>query len=46
VRNGGVKFNYDNPPRRDVAFLDGSGYLALAFRPDNPGGESAVVPVH
>lgn len=30
-------FDYDNPPRRDVALLDASGYLALAFKPDNPG---------
>lgn len=30
-------FNFDNPPRRDVALLYAEGYLALAFRPDNPG---------
>jgi FtsP/CotA-like multicopper oxidase with cupredoxin domain len=30
-------FNFDNPPRRDVAMLPASGYLALAFKPDNPG---------
>ncbi|KAL1306265.1 hypothetical protein AAFC00_004354 [Neodothiora populina] len=30
-------FNFNNPPRRDVAMLDQSGYLALAFKPDNPG---------
>lgn len=30
-------FNYDNPPRRDVALLPAEGYLALAFKPDNPG---------
>ncbi|KAK1756383.1 multicopper oxidase-domain-containing protein [Echria macrotheca] len=30
-------FNFDNPPRRDVAMLPGGGYLALAFKPDNPG---------
>lgn len=31
------KFNFDNPPRRDVALLYAGGYLALAFKPDNPG---------
>ncbi|KAF2089865.1 multicopper oxidase [Saccharata proteae CBS 121410] len=30
-------FTYANPPRRDVAFLPSNGYLALAFKPDNPG---------
>ncbi|KAH8879263.1 Cupredoxin, partial [Thozetella sp. PMI_491] len=30
-------FNLVNPPRRDVATLPGNGYLALAFRLDNPG---------
>ena len=30
-------FKYDNPPRRDVALLPQNGYLAIAFRPDNPG---------
>ncbi|KAI1878681.1 hypothetical protein JX265_002858 [Neoarthrinium moseri] len=30
-------FRYDNPPRRDVAMLPGGGFLALAFKPDNPG---------
>ena len=30
-------FNYDNPPRRDVALLPGTGYVAIAFRTDNPG---------
>ena len=30
-------FNFHNPPRRDVALLPSAGYLALAFRPDNPG---------
>jgi hypothetical protein len=30
-------FNYDNPPRRDTALLPGGGFLAMAFRPDNPG---------
>lgn len=30
-------FNFNNPPRRDVALLPIKGYLAIAFRPDNPG---------
>lgn len=30
-------FNYDNPPRRDVALLPSNGYLAIGFRTDNPG---------
>lgn len=30
-------FNYNNPPRRDVALLPSSGYVAIAFRTDNPG---------
>ncbi|GAB7354000.1 hypothetical protein MBLNU459_g4593t2 [Dothideomycetes sp. NU459] len=30
-------FNFNNPPRRDVALLYSEGYLALAFKPDNPG---------
>ncbi|KAH8671284.1 multicopper oxidase-domain-containing protein [Xylariales sp. PMI_506] len=30
-------FNYNNPPRRDVAMLPGGGFLAIAFKPDNPG---------
>jgi hypothetical protein len=31
--------NWDltNPPRRDVATLPGNGYLAIAFKKDNPG---------
>lgn len=29
--------NKANPPRRDVATLPGNGYLALAFKLDNPG---------
>ena len=32
-----TNFNLNNPPRRDVALLYQGGYLALAFRPDNPG---------
>jgi len=30
-------FNFNNPPRRDVALLAAGGYLAIAFKPDNPG---------
>ena len=30
-------FNFNNPPRRDVALLPQGGYLAIAFKPDNPG---------
>ncbi|KAF2708169.1 multicopper oxidase [Pleomassaria siparia CBS 279.74] len=30
-------FILDNPPRRDVAMLPSGGYLAIAFKPDNPG---------
>lgn len=30
-------FQYDNPPRRDTALLPAGGFLAMAFRPDNPG---------
>lgn len=29
--------NLSNPPRRDVAMLPASGYLAIAFQNDNPG---------
>ncbi|KAH9213418.1 laccase precursor [Leptodontidium sp. 2 PMI_412] len=29
--------NLVNPPRRDVASLPGNGYLAMAFKKDNPG---------
>lgn len=31
------KFNFKNPPRRDVAMLPAGGYLAMGFQPDNPG---------
>ncbi|KUI54467.1 Laccase-2 [Cytospora mali] len=30
-------FTTTNPPRRDVASVPGNGYLALAFKLDNPG---------
>ncbi|KAF9635511.1 Multicopper oxidase type 1 [Lasiodiplodia theobromae] len=30
-------FNLNNPPRRDVVFLPSNGFVALAFKPDNPG---------
>jgi len=29
--------NLVNPPRRDVAKLPANGYLAIAFKKDNPG---------
>jgi FtsP/CotA-like multicopper oxidase with cupredoxin domain len=29
--------NFNNPPRRDVTFLPGQGWVALAFPTDNPG---------
>jgi Multicopper oxidase len=32
-----LTFTYDNPPRRDVALLPVDGWLAVAFRSDNPG---------
>lgn len=32
-----ASFNLENPPRRDVATLPGNGYLAIAFKLDNPG---------
>ncbi|KAF2111018.1 multicopper oxidase-domain-containing protein [Lophiotrema nucula] len=36
-KNSPKYFKTDNPPRRDVAMLPGGGYLAIAFKPDNPG---------
>lgn len=30
-------FNFVNPPRRDVVLLPANGYIAIAFKPDNPG---------
>lgn len=30
-------FNFTNPPRRDVVLLPANGYIAIAFKPDNPG---------
>lgn len=35
--NSPATFNFNNPPRRDVALLPSNGYLAIAFKPDNPG---------
>jgi hypothetical protein len=32
-----LTFNLHNPPRRDVALLPANGWIALAFRSDNPG---------
>ncbi|TIC91863.1 Laccase-2 [Colletotrichum higginsianum] len=33
----GVPLNFENPVRRDVAQLPGSGWMVIAFRTDNPG---------
>jgi FtsP/CotA-like multicopper oxidase with cupredoxin domain len=30
-------FKYDNPPRRDVALMPRTGYMAMGFKTDNPG---------
>lgn len=35
--NDTVKYNYNNPVRRDTAMLPAAGYLVLAFQTDNPG---------
>lgn len=35
--NTPATFNLNNPPRRDVAALPAGGYLAIAFKLDNPG---------
>ncbi|KAL4895180.1 multicopper oxidase-domain-containing protein [Aspergillus ambiguus] len=32
-----VELNRVNPPRRDTATMDGSGYIVIAFENDNPG---------
>lgn len=32
-----ANLNFDTPPRRDTATLYGGGWLALAFKSDNPG---------
>ena len=37
VTESAKTFNFKNPPRRDVALLPAGGYLAIAFKPDNPG---------
>lgn len=37
VTIGFAYFNFDNPPRRDVVLLPETGYIAIAFRADNPG---------
>ena len=31
------KPKYDNPPRRDVVLLPAKGFIAIAFKADNPG---------
>lgn len=35
--NSSDTLSTSNPPRRDVAMLPGSGYLAIAWQTDNPG---------
>lgn len=40
------QLNFTNPTRRDVALLYGGGYLALAFKPDNPGIWLVCIPSH
>lgn len=30
-------WNYNNPPRRDTIMAPAGGYVAVAFKPDNPG---------
>ncbi|KAK4458969.1 putative laccase precursor [Cladorrhinum samala] len=30
-------WNFDNPPRRDTVTVPSGGYVAVAFKPDNPG---------
>jgi hypothetical protein len=35
--NDASKLNFVNPPRRDVTFLPGGGWVVLAFLTDNPG---------
>lgn len=32
-----LSFVLDNPPRRDVVIVPAGGWVAVAFRPDNPG---------
>ncbi|KAI4183414.1 MAG: hypothetical protein LQ348_004687 [Seirophora lacunosa] len=32
-----LKPKYDNPPRRDVVLLPANGFIAIAFKADNPG---------
>ncbi|KAK8193583.1 multicopper like protein [Phyllosticta capitalensis] len=32
-----TRFSLDNPPRRDTVWVPSNGYVALAFKPDNPG---------
>lgn len=34
---GPQSFKYDNPPRRDTVTVPHGGFVALAFRPNNPG---------
>lgn len=37
VANNFNQLNFNNPPRRDVAMLQGGGWLILAYPTDNPG---------
>jgi hypothetical protein len=32
-----ANWKFDNPPRRDVVLVPAGGYIAIAFKPDNPG---------
>jgi hypothetical protein len=32
-----VQLNFNNPPRRDTVLITSGGWVALAFRADNPG---------
>jgi FtsP/CotA-like multicopper oxidase with cupredoxin domain len=35
--NSDIPLNLNNPPRRDVALMPGSGHLVIAYLADNPG---------
>jgi FtsP/CotA-like multicopper oxidase with cupredoxin domain len=37
VANNFAQLNFNNPPRRDVAQLQGGGWLVIAYPTDNPG---------
>ncbi|KAK6542022.1 hypothetical protein TWF694_007793 [Orbilia ellipsospora] len=36
-QQGAIKFNLDNPVRRDTAVMPGGGFLVIAFETNNPG---------